>query len=98
MSASRGLVVFFADGRIERAICPIVETGPDASDCVEIDGLQYPLYRYTLFTVRGTEYAYFAARVPPTPAQRQQAAVMLFGSNAFGIERLERVIRPGRTQ
>jgi hypothetical protein len=92
MSASRGVVVIFSGGRIERCNCPVTEHGPDVTTCVEIDGLQYPLYRYTLLGVKETEYGFLGARTPPTVEERRRAAAELFGPRAFGIERIERVM------
>jgi hypothetical protein len=85
----------FADGRAELTDHPIVESGPAATESIQIDGQKYPLYRYTLFTVSGTQYAYFAARTTPTAEQRQRAAELVFGPRAFGVERLEKVIQSG---
>ena len=93
MNASRGLVVIHPNDRMTIADYPLVETGPNVTQRLTFGDINYQVYRYTLHGVGGPQHGYIASTTPPTFEERQEAGLVLFGHDAFGIERVE-ALRP----
>jgi len=60
------VAILHPDGEVIVSELPIVEEGADATALIDVEGVQYHLYRYTAFAATGAVLGYVGAPTPPT--------------------------------
>jgi hypothetical protein len=85
------VAVIHPDGEIVIADFPIVDSGPDATTLIDVEGLAYDVYHFNVQISSVVRHGYVASPTAPTAEERNRVARMVYGPQALPLGVLESI-------